>query len=85
MKVTYKSNNSGGNWWLKDEDWKALDAAGWEVEWKKAQWLGALATSASKDFPSIDDAIKEFEAITWQDTTNDGCPCCGQPHIFYVD
>jgi len=33
MKVEYSSNNSGGAWWLKDEDWKALEAAGWKVVW----------------------------------------------------
>jgi len=33
--VIYSSNNSGGRWWLTDEDWKALEAAGWIVEWCK--------------------------------------------------
>lgn len=33
MKIEYSSNNSGGRWWLKDEDWKALEDAGWEVIW----------------------------------------------------
>jgi hypothetical protein len=33
MKVEYSSNNSGGSWWLKTEDWKALEDAGWNVEW----------------------------------------------------
>ena len=33
MYVEYSSNNSGGSWWLKDEDWKALEAAGWKVVW----------------------------------------------------
>jgi hypothetical protein len=33
MRVEYRSNNSGGSWWLKDEDWKALEAAGWKVIW----------------------------------------------------
>lgn len=28
MKVTYRSNNSGGDWWLSDADWKALEAYG---------------------------------------------------------
>ena len=32
--VEYSSNNSGGAWWLNDEDWKALEVAGWIVEWK---------------------------------------------------
>lgn len=29
----YRSNNSGGFWWLKDENWLALEEAGWEVIW----------------------------------------------------
>jgi len=32
--VEYSSNNSGGRWWLKDDDWRALEAAGWKVVWK---------------------------------------------------
>jgi hypothetical protein len=31
--VEYDSNNSGGRWWLKDEDWHALERAGWKVAW----------------------------------------------------
>lgn len=31
--VEYNSNNSGGSWWLTDENWKALEAAGWKVQW----------------------------------------------------
>ncbi len=27
-KIEYSSNNSGGDWWLKDEDWFALEKAG---------------------------------------------------------
>jgi hypothetical protein len=57
--VEYSSNNSGGSWRLKDEDWKKLEEAGWKVAWKKddtdiggrpykdGRWLGALATRAS--------------------------------------
>lgn len=33
MRVLYRSNNSGGSWWLSDEDWRALERAGWYVEW----------------------------------------------------
>lgn len=33
MYITYSSNNSGGNWWLKDEDWFNLEKAGWKIEW----------------------------------------------------
>lgn len=33
MYVEYSSNNSGGSWWLTDAAWKALEDAGWVVEW----------------------------------------------------
>jgi hypothetical protein len=33
MYVEYSSNNSGGSWWLKDAAWRALEDAGWIVEW----------------------------------------------------
>lgn len=38
MYVEYDSNNSGGHWWLKDEDWKALEAAGWIVAWASLEY-----------------------------------------------
>jgi len=31
--VKYRTNNSGGSWWLSDEDWKKLEEAGWKVDW----------------------------------------------------
>lgn len=96
IKVKYSSNNSGGSWWLKDEDWKNLEKAGWNVEWvaeesdsflssmnKDGRWLGALATTASKSFPSVQVGIKEWEKITGQKADVEGCNCCGAPHTFY--
>lgn len=133
MKVEYSANNSGGSWWLKDADGKALENAGWTVAWggedfcgsefpslrsspSKApntcateirngrpwntceghrryttyaecvasgeKWLGALAKGAHKDFPSLRDAIKEWEHVTGQDASDEGCNCCGAPHSF---
>jgi hypothetical protein len=97
-RVEYSSNNSGGDWWLKDEDWYALEEAGWDVEWRShmenpwpseratGRWLGALATRAFKEFRNPDDAIGEFERITGQDASAQGCNCCGPPHSFsYTD
>jgi hypothetical protein len=108
--VEYDSNNSGGDWWLKDEDWDALAEAGWNVYWKQGsgfpsldpnakhlgpldprektgqRWLGALATSAAKEFENPADAIPEWERITGQDAGAIGCNCCGTPHSFsYTD
>ena len=115
--VEYNSNNSGGNWWLEDKDWKALEKAGWLVIWasksfdynKKGfhqydkngfpklknktgefvskkkdeyRYLGALAKSAYKKFNSIKEAIEEFEKVTDQTASDEGCNCCGAPHEF---
>lgn len=33
MTVNYDSNNSGGSWWLTDQDWINLEKAGWHIEW----------------------------------------------------
>lgn len=68
--VTYSSNNSGGSWWLTDQNWKDLEKAGWEVKWVKDdpyhknngggdRWLGALATEATRRGVSLDMAIAE--------------------------
>jgi hypothetical protein len=40
MKIEYSSNNSGGEWWLKDKDWIALEAAGWSVPWGGLAYCG---------------------------------------------
>ena len=94
VKVSYDSNNSGGSWWLKDKDWFALEKVGWTVEWKKDQkgpifgtdpdgrWLGALATSAYKTFETLQEGIDEWEDITGQCASDEGCECCGEPHNF---
>jgi hypothetical protein len=80
--ITYSSNNSGGDWWLSDDDWKKLEAEGWKVNWKPKRFLGALATTATKEFASRDEAITEWERITGQDAWDGGCSCCGNPHDF---
>lgn len=85
--VDYESNNSGGSWWLEDEDWYALEDAGWNVRWlcvapEDRRYLGALAKSARRYGLPLEDAIEEWEEITFKDSTNAGCPCCGPPHSF---
>jgi len=82
IEVEYQSNNSGGGWWLTDENWKALEDEGWAVDWVPDRWLGALATTAKKKFNNPYDAISEFERITGQDASAEGCNCCGEPHNF---
>ena len=93
QEVTYSTNNSGGNFWLSDQDWINLENAGWEVEWIKDQtgrsgvkndrFMAALATSAIRRGLSERMAIAEWQDIVGQDPDEEGCPCCGGPHSFY--
>ena len=48
----------------------------------KPRWLGALATSAYKRFDSLAEAISDFESVTGQVASDEGCNCCGPPHSF---
>ncbi len=91
--IEYRSNNSGGSWWLTDQNWKDLESAGWEVQWVKDQdltfgkkgdtrWLGALATTAIRRDVSLRVAMAEFEDVTGMNPHDQGCYCCGQPHDF---
>jgi hypothetical protein len=91
MRVEYHSNNSGGEWWLDDGNWLALEKAGWKVQWcrenevlgkKRERWLGALATRATREGLSLRDAVAEWERVTGKSSTDAGCACCGQPHDF---
>lgn len=90
MYVEYSANNSGGGWWLTDENWLDLERAGWEVQWIKddeyykgdERHLGALATCAIKRDTTLGDAIHEWEHVTGQNSNSLGCSCCGTPHSF---
>ena len=97
MIIQYETNNSGGYWWLKDSQWIALEKAGWNVLWggrlderktleqaRASRYMGALAVSATKEFPSMRDAILEFEKVTGHCASDEGCNCCGPPHNFEI-
>ena len=95
VRLEYRTNNSGGSWWLNDADWVAMEAAGWEVEWvkdkeplfqgqyKDGRYMGALATTAeiSTDDPKA--TIRQWETLVGQNAADEGCNCCGPPHDFY--
>lgn len=97
--VEYDSNNSGGRWCLDDNDWKALEAAGWDVDWfanpkdpivkadSEGRFLGALAMGAKRRGLTLREAVDEFERVTKATSTDAGCACCGKPHHFteYTD
>ena len=51
MKVEYSSNNSGGSWWLSDDDWRKLEKAGWEIQWcgRQNQFLAFFTETRDGD------------------------------------
>lgn len=49
--VKYDSNNSGGRWWLSDEDWNKLVEAGWNVHWVKPDKHGYSRPFSAYDNP----------------------------------
>lgn len=52
---------------------------------EKDYWLGTPAKNATKDVGSVSEALREFEAVTGQSVTDEGCNCCGAPHSFSWD
>lgn len=94
FEVQYSSNNSGGYFWVDAEYGKLMENAGWDVDYiQKDSTLydeGEQVYHARKIFEAIAEdvaiatAIAEFEYITGQDASAEGCPCCGPPHSFYT-
>ena len=91
--VEYNSNNSGGSFWLSDDEWRALERAGWVVSWVKdtkdkyrepgeERWLGTLACYAYLKDATMREAIDSFQRNTNQNASDLGCGCCGPPHSF---
>lgn len=94
-RLSYYHNNSGGEWWLGDKDWKNLEKVGWIVEWCKddpsfsdlpdGRWLGALATQCYVYLNSKEEIkawIDRWSKLTKQNPADEGCNCCGKPHRF---
>ncbi len=53
-----------------------------ESEKTAREFLGSKAQCAKKSFASPKDAILEFERLTGQSASDQGCNCCGAPHSF---
>jgi len=47
------------------------------------KWLGSYAREAYIDTDrTMEEVIDKWESITGQNSQDQGCHCCGQPHIF---
>jgi hypothetical protein len=52
---------------------------------RDGRYLGAIATEAFVNRDCVKDALLEFEKITGQEVSEEGCNCCGAPHCFSWD
>lgn len=59
-RVIYNSNNSGGGWWVSEEGWKALEAAGWIVHWKTSNKFMEDKDYRGHDLDTCLDKITEY-------------------------
>lgn len=75
LTVEYSSNNSGGSWWLKDEDWLNLEKAGWKVEW-----------ISEMTHPEPDPKCKECKGtgiVTDRGYDDNRCFCASNPYLSF--
>lgn len=71
--------------WFGEQDKESLIS---KLTIEEGRFLGALADRAEKSFEAkspkeaIGLAVKDWEKITKQEATDEGCNCCGAPHSF---
>lgn len=97
--VIYNGNNSGGSFWLNRKHFKALENAGWRVDWvakpifrenyhkediEMGSYLRTEAHTAYLVTNSLRKAIESWEEAVGMDASREGCNCCGPPHSFYM-
>lgn len=50
---------------------------------EKERWLKAAAVYATLDgVRSVEEAITRWETVIGQSVRDEGCSCCGKPHLF---
>jgi hypothetical protein len=87
-RVELNQNNSGGYWWLSDEQVDALLADGWFIDGSNTYRMreGKRALNLSIDLPvttgAVEIAMIEFQRVTGEDPNAIGCTCCGPPFHF---
>ncbi len=86
--VTLSQNNSGGSFWLSNEDFDNLIADGWVEPEGQTSMFGRVSHDLTLDVPVADEdaavtiAKIEFQRVTGQDPDDEGCNCCGPPFYF---
>lgn len=80
--IEFSENNSGGSFWLSEENYQALKDIGWEGEGivPGERYAGRTLTRTGV---SRRVALAEFEDATGWSPYEEGCDCCGQPFNFY--
>jgi len=91
-RITFSENNSGGTWWLQQEHYDKLFAAGWHPG--RTSYNGSVrGAHRIIVLDAIDEgvanttaynmAVLEWEKLTGENSDDPGCSCCGAPYQFY--
>lgn len=80
--IEFSENNSGGSFWLNEQNYADLMAAGWEGEGiiPDDRYSGRRLRRSGVSHRV---ALAEFWDITGWNPDEEGCGCCGQPFNFY--
>ena len=73
MQIDYRANNSGGHWWVKDDQWRALEAAGWDVVWGGLYFCNSKF-SFDKKPPGKSYPCNEPHSPSSEEEVKQGCP-----------
>ena len=99
MFVMYEPGQSLDKMRLPEAGWAALEAAGWKIQkWWEAledvaapMGLSADAKAerrwdvATKDFPTIEDGVREWERVTGADATDDAGHFADPHGFLWID
>ena len=98
MFVMYEPGQSFAKTRLSETGWVALEAAGWKIQkwWDALKTGGTVMLSdaekaerrmdvATKDFPTIEDGVREWERVTGADSTDDAGHFADPHGFFWID
>ena len=87
MKIQYRTNNSGGSYWLNKRHWDALVADGWRIHdngYSREPHDATLDCESDGEDESFLEAVTRWERATGMNASDEGCNCCGPPHTFQL-
>lgn len=78
--VGCSENNSGGRYWMSENDYAGLEMSGWTIDRSQRSFYKAF--TAASEAIAEDMGKASFNESTDQYADSEGCICCGRPFRF---